>query len=199
MSKIEELVVKFDPEHTFFTSDTHFGHENIIRYCNRPFATTEEMNKALIHNWNKVVKPEDTVFHLGDFAIGGSAVWNDMLSALNGKIYLIKGNHDIKNLRTGYIDKFEGIYSQLYIDIGGQSIYLNHFPFLTFGGVYRDNPVWQLFGHVHSGPGNTTGQDNDRLKYLLPSQYDVGVDNNNYTPISFREVEKIILKRLNKI
>jgi len=196
MSCMEDLGLVFDPEHTFFTSDTHFGHENIIKYCNRPFASAEEMDKALISNWNKVVKPEDTVFHLGDFAVGGSSVWNNVLYALNGKIYLIKGNHDLKNLRRGYLGRFEEVTSQLHIVIDGKSIYLNHFPFLAFGGAWREDPTWQLFGHIHSGNGNLTGKDFERAKYLFPSQYDVGVDNNNYTPISFRKVQSIIEKQI---
>lgn len=66
---------KFDPEHTFFTSDTHFGHANIINLCNRPFKDVNHMNNMLVENWNSVVSDDDTVFHLGDFALGGSAVW----------------------------------------------------------------------------------------------------------------------------
>lgn len=79
----------------FFTSDTHFGHTNILQFCNRPFHSVQEMNEALINNWNNVVRPEDTVYHLGDFAFGGSQLWNDVLSKLNGHIYLILGNHKI--------------------------------------------------------------------------------------------------------
>ena len=70
---------KFDPEHTFFTSDTHFGHANIINLCNRPFKDVNHMNDMLVENWNSVVSDDDTVFHLGDFALGGSAVWSCLL------------------------------------------------------------------------------------------------------------------------
>lgn len=72
---------KFDPEHTFFTSDTHFGHANIINLCNRPFKDVNHMNDMLVENWNSVVSDDDTVFHLGDFALGGSAVWSNVLSS----------------------------------------------------------------------------------------------------------------------
>lgn len=84
---------EFDPEHTFFTSDTHFGHANIINLCKRPFRDVNHMNDMLVENWNSVVTDDDTVFHLGDFALGGSDVWNKVLSRLNGKMYLILGNH----------------------------------------------------------------------------------------------------------
>ena len=94
------------------------------------------------------------------------------LDRLNGKIYLILGNHDLK-----------------------QKIYLNHYPFLCFDGGYKD--VWQLFGHVHTRQNNT-GIDAARLQYLYPTQYDVGVDNNNFTPVSFEQVKRIITKQIEK-
>ena len=80
---------KFDGSRVFFTSDTHFNHANIIRFCNRPFKDVSHMNEAIISNWNRVVGPEDIVFHLGDFCLGGSAEWINVLNRLNGKIYLI--------------------------------------------------------------------------------------------------------------
>lgn len=183
---MSEKKYKFDPEHTFFTSDTHFGHANIIRFCNRPFKNVEEMDEVLIENWNQVVSDDDTVFHLGDFAFGGSNVWKSIIPRLNGHINLIIGNHDRKNLRQGYMSSFGMVVPQLQIEIEGNPIYLNHYPFLCYGGSYRG--VWQLFGHVHSGP-NAEGLDISRLKTLFPTQYDVGVDNNDYAPISYREVK----------
>ena len=84
------------------------------------------------------------------------------------------------------------------ITVDGQNIYLNHFPYLVFDGIYRDKPTWQLFGHVHSNKNlfEQTSADAPRLQYLLPLQYDVGMDNNNFTPISFSEVKRIIEKQV---
>lgn len=192
---MSEKKIKYSPDHTFFTSDTHFGHANIIRFCSRPFQNVEEMNEVLIENWNKVVSKDDTVFHLGDFAFGGSSVWNSIIPRLNGHINLIIGNHDRKNLRQGYMSYFDMVVPQLQIEIEDTSIYLNHYPFLCYGGSYRG--VWQLFGHVHSGPG-ADGLDISRLRVLLPTQYDVGVDNNNFTPISYREVKNKIEAQKNE-
>lgn len=73
----------------YFTSDTHFYHGNIIRFCNRPFEDVEMMNETIISNWNNTVGLDDTVFHLGDFCLGGSAEWTKILDRLNGKIYLL--------------------------------------------------------------------------------------------------------------
>lgn len=95
--------------------------------------------------------------------------------------------------------KFEAVVPQMQIKVENRSIYLNHYPFLCYGGTYRkpEDAAWQLFGHVHSGPGNT-GADAARMKYLFPTQYDVGVDNNNYTPVSYSQVKHIISKQVNE-
>lgn len=184
---------KFDGSKVFFTSDTHFTHANIIRFCSRPFKNVEEMDETMIANWNRVVGENDIVFHLGDFCMGGSAKWTNLLNRLNGKIYLIIGNHDMKNLKQSCSDRFEKVAMQMYIEVDKQKIYLNHCPFLCYGGAYRD--TWQLFGHVHTNKNNT-GIDASRLKMLFPTQYDVGVDNNNFTPVSFEQVKAIIQKQV---
>ena len=200
MFKCEHHILQFNTQknNIFFTSDLHFQHTNIIKYAQRPFADAEEMNAALIKNWNSVVKPDDIVFCLGDFMFGNINRFWDIRSRLNGKIYLVHGNHDYKLMEEGNIDgAFEMVTAQLNIVVDGQKIYLNHFPMLTFDGIYKDKPSWQLFGHVHSNmehPG--TSPDIKRLNYLLPTQYDVGVDNNNYTPVSFNEVKEIIEKQI---
>ena len=180
-------IYKFDTDQVWFTSDTHFGHENIIRFCGRPFRNAEEMNAELIRRWRETVPDNGIVFHLGDFAHGGSRLWNDILFALTGRKYLILGNHDIKNLRQGFMNRFELVTQQMTIRVGKQHIVLNHNPFLCYGGSYRD--VWQLFGHVHSGPLSHTGLDHSRLIMLFPLQYDVGVDNNDFRPVSFAKVK----------
>lgn len=153
------------------------------------------MNETIISNWNNTVGQDDIVFHLGDFCLGGSAEWTKILDRLNGKIYLIIGNHDLKNMRQGYANRFESVAMQMRIEVNKQKIYLNHCPFLCFEGSYKD--VWQLFGHVHTSKFNT-GIDAPRLKMLLPTQYDVGVGNNNFTPISFERVKTIINKQIEK-
>ena len=190
---------KFNPDKIYFTSDLHINHTNIIQYSHRPFSSVEEMNETLIRNWNDTVPDDGIVFDLGDFAIGGSRVWNDALSQLRGKHYLIKGNHDEKNFREGYSKYFELVTQQMYIQVYGISIYLNHFPFLCFGGAYREeHNVWALFGHIHTRPGYNDGKDMSRLHMLFPTQYDVGVDQNNYRPISFWEVKEIIERQVKK-
>ena len=184
----------------WFTSDPHFYHTNIIKFTNRPFKDINEMNETLIENWNKRVGKDDVIFILGDFCFGGSKEWNELLGKLNGRKYLIIGNHDEKNLRQGYLSKFEKVAYMMHIYVNGKSIYLSHFPILCYAGSYRvRNCVYALHGHVHSGERQSVGKDNGRLSVLFPSQYDVGVDNNNYRPVSFEEVmEKIEGQRKSK-
>ena len=183
----------FKGSNLYFTADSHFNHTNIIKFCNRPFKSVEQMNETLIANWNSVISEDDIVFHLGDFCLGGAAEWTKLLDRLNGKIYLILGNHDLKNFRQGFIQRFEHVALQMFITVDKQKMYLSHYPFLCFEGGYND--VWQPFGHVHTRKNNT-GIDAERLQYLYPTQYDVGVDNNDFKPVSFNEVKAIINRQV---
>ena len=181
----------------FFTSDTHFGHSNIIKYCARPFDTTNNMDEALINNWNAKVPKDGIVYHLGDFAWGSINYWEKIREQLNGEIILIYGNHDEKYLNNERIYKlFKEVTPQKKIWINKIPIYMNHYPFLCFGGSYKGlGATWQLFGHVHSNPRSEEGLDHKRLVNCFPTQYDVGVDNNNFTPISFDELHSYINNR----
>jgi calcineurin-like phosphoesterase family protein len=179
---------------TFFTSDTHFGHANIIKYCNRPFASVEEMDNTLIHNWNAVVRPEDTVYHLGDFAVGGGPA-APYLRRLNGTIYFCLGNHD-KRLRfiKAYLDielelqdhlagsylnddkvKF-GIPYLREVTVEKQEIVLCHYAMKVWNGSHKGS--WQLYGHSHG----TLPDDPTVLSC------DVGVDCWNYFPVSMEQL-----------
>ena len=171
-------LASFKANEVWFTSDTHFGHERIIKICDRPYKDVEEMNQALIDNWNSMVMPDHHVFHLGDFALGGKHFWEDILSQLNGHVHLILGNHDYQNARAIPEDMFASIHDQFQIRIieDGQFITMNHYPLLTWGGIERG--VWNAYGHWHTTPKHP-------LEGTKPLQMDVGVDNNDYTPISY--------------
>lgn len=188
-----------DGKKVFFTSDCHYNHRNILEFCNRPFKDVDEMQAILIENWNSVVRPQDIVFDLGDFAFAPNWKWIEILGQLNGRHHLILGNHDISRFPGDTVMRlFDGVYNKLIIKIDDRTILLNHEPLLCYGGTYRDKAglVYQLFGHVHSGPLSNKGKDDPRLEFLFPTQYDVGVDNNNFTPISFEEVDSIIQNKL---
>lgn len=184
-----------DASKIFFTSDLHANHANIIESCHRPFKDEKEMNRVLIDNWNSVVDGDSVVFCLGDFAWGGYTKWKDFRDSLNGNIVLIVGNHDRRNLTsTAENELFDFVTQQMYLRIEGRPVYLNHYPFLCYGGTYREpeDQVWALHGHIHLGPNSLDGKDVPRMKYLLPTQYDVGVDMNNFAPISWEEVKNKI-------
>ena len=90
---------------------------------------------------------------------------------------------------------FDEVTMQKVIDINGQTIVMNHYPFLCYSGSY-DHRVWAIHGHVHQNPYNI-GLDSSRLQYRFPTQYDVGVDNNNFYPISFDQLSVIINEQIN--
>jgi calcineurin-like phosphoesterase family protein len=173
-----------DSSKVFFISDFHARHENIIKFCDRPWINKEEMTEGLINNWNSVISPDDIVFNLGDFIWSGS--YGAIIPRLNGHIHLILGNHD-RHINPTWEKYLAGIYEQLTLLIDNKIVYLNHFPYLCF-----PENAYQLFGHVHLSKIKNTGEDFQRCQYLLPNQYDVGVDFNNFKPISWKEVKNRI-------
>ena len=168
----------------YFTADTHFGHANIIKYCGRPFETKQEHDDALIANWNSVVSPGDTVYHLGDFGFGDSNHLRKIAGKLVGQINLIKGNHDtnisqIAN-RFGFVKDTHLIQTK----VNGKDlrIFLSHYPHRTW--IHRPRDCYHLYGHVH---GNME-------PYGL--SFDCGVDVWNYAPISLPQVIEYVERDL---
>lgn len=132
----------------FYIADLHFGHKNIIKFDFRPFDDVEEMDKTMISNWNKKVKPQDTTYVLGDFCWGKEADWIRILDSLNGDKVLIRGNHDLKQMSKILKDKFLFIKDKHEITDCGKRIILSHYPELAYKKSYDQN-VFMLHGHVH--------------------------------------------------
>jgi calcineurin-like phosphoesterase family protein len=177
----------------FFVSDTHFGHANIIKYSSRPYADTQEMNAALIESWNKVVKPNDVVWHLGDFAFMQYAAFTYVLKQLNGRINVVLGNHDqvITYNRRELLQ--EGLLSsvQSYAEVKAQNkfIVLFHYGQRVWNKSHHGSI--HLYGHSHGS---------------LPPfglSVDVGVDSKEiteeYRPVSFDEVVKYMAARKSEV
>lgn len=172
----------------FFTSDTHFSHAKIIEYCNRPFTTADEMDEVLVANWNARVSPSDQIWHLGDFAFSDPTKTNDILKRLNGHKHFIKGNHDKVFRKNEWLfNHFETVADYKEIKWNSQKIVLTHYPLLTWNGAHHGS--WSLSGHCHSSCNWYHDQT---------TSYDVGVDNNNYVPISFEEVQTLMLNKTYK-
>ena len=195
---------KYNIDEVFWTADDHFFHSAIIDYCSRPFSCVEEMNEVLITNWNKVVDKDKTVVINGDFAFTGNLeVIKGLLDRLNGNKVLVQGNHCKKNKfnRDSVKALFNGdVYDQLEIIIkddntynGSQLIFNSHYPNVIWPSSH--NGSFHCFGHVHTRPNNTASDADLMKRYydLGLKSYDVGVDNNNFTPISYLDLRKKII------
>jgi len=155
----------------FFTADEHYNHKNIIKYCDRPFSSIEEMNKELINRHNEVVSANDCVIHAGDFGFFSSErEVNEYLRKLNGNHILLRGSHD-KWMNSRYHE----IWTKT---IDGVKIVVCHYSMKTWPSSHYN--AWQLYGHSH---GRLTS---------IGKQMDVGVDTNNYYPYSFEDIKGIM-------
>jgi calcineurin-like phosphoesterase family protein len=130
---------------TFFTSDTHLRHSAIIRFCSRPFSSLEEMDETIIRNWNAKVKPEDRVYHLGDFCFGNREEILKMTRRLHGHIIIIEGNHDEIGDPKSY--GFASKHQMLEIKLNGTYITLCHYAMRVWNKSHFDS--WLLYGHSH--------------------------------------------------
>lgn len=154
----------------FFCADTHFDHKGILKHCNRPFSSVEEMNEAIINNWNSVVKKNDKIYHLGDFML--STKYEEFVKRLNGEITLILGNHDHSQVARRVL---EGRVCNTFVfKLNKHIIFLSHYA----------HRVWY---NSHYGSGHLFGHSHGKLAPFGKS-FDIGVDCNNFTPVSYEDV-----------
>jgi calcineurin-like phosphoesterase family protein len=169
---------------TFFISDLHLNHTNILKYCSRPFSSTQEMTEKIINNWNSEVKQNDSVYVLGDFGFHSpdeSYSLSNILKRLNGNSHLILGNHDKQPCKG-----WKSINQYLKISIDMQQIVLFHYPIESW--EKKRHGVWHLHGHSHG-----TIKDNPNILRI-----DVGLDAaclQKFGPISFEEVGELMKKK----
>lgn len=176
----------------WFTSDQHFGHGNIIKYCNRPFSSVAEMDEILIQNHNKLVKPEDHVIFLGDFGFYGRGhdakeMIKDRIKSLNGYKFIFEGNHDpdfssllSSGCKVICLIKQNSIY-ELTRTLKKPAPVLCHYPMISWNRSFHGS--FHLHGHTHG-----TVPFDPKIRRL-----DVGVDVHSYSPISWEEIEAKLL------
>ena len=165
-----------------FTSDLHLGHKNILKLCNRPFSSIEEMDATLIENWNKKVHKNDQVYILGDLMYRNEKPPEEYLRQLNGKKHLITGNHDrawVKMCDTSQY--FKSVNRLDYISDRKRQMTLCHFPMMSWPHMPRS---YMVFGHIHG----TTDADYWLLIARNEKMLNAGVDINGYAPVTFDEM-----------
>lgn len=163
----------------FLTSDPHWGHHNIIRYANRPFSSVEEMDLAMINNWNSVVSDRDEVYCHGDmFFHKGLGTVSSILGRLKGKIYLIRGNHDkIFKKEPELLGRFEWIKDYFELRVNHILFTMFHFPILSWHEMHRRGI------HTHGHSHGTIDHLNEGTRRI-----DVGVDPQKFFPISIDSI-----------
>ena len=176
----------------FFTSDTHFMHNVGFLYEPRGFTNIEDMNEAIVERWNKVVKPGDIVYHLGDTMLNDTARGCELMKRLNGQIFLIWGNHDTDARKNAIFKNCPNVIGGWYayvIKHKKMSIYLSHYPTLTanYDEKRLSQHVLNLHGHSH--------QQKNFMYPNNPFMYHVGMDSHNCTPVHIDEVMADVRQR----
>ena len=164
---------------TYITSDLHFEHANIKKFCpvtRARFADVTDMRETMIKEWNEIVTAQDTVYILGDVAFCGAEQATAIMQRLNGKKILIEGNHDIKLLKDNSFRKcFAEIHQYLRLNYAGQLIIMCHYPFAEWDQMHRGSI--NLHGHLH---GNTSGMEKFRCR-------DMGMDATGRIAVSMED------------
>ena len=166
---------------TYFTSDQHFGHFNIIRLSRRPFKTVEEMDETMVERRNAKVRDDDTVYVLGDLFFRAATV-EPILKRLKGRKHLLLGNHDHSwTDRINLADYFESVQTLKEVTVDGRLVTMCHYPMLSYPQARRG---YMIYGHIH----NNTGDDYWPLIMRRPRMFNAGVDVNNFEPVTFDEL-----------
>lgn len=192
----------------FFTSDWHLFHKNVLQFSNRPFKNINHMHETLIRNYNSVVPENGVCYFLGDIGFADVMKVRNIITRLNGRKVCVKGNHD-KSYGFLYNVGFDLVLNSASIILGKELITMSHFPLLdlyredTSGmngsmpgenwhreGKYskvalENRDQFHLHGHIHS-------PNNGQSKRIEGRQFDVGVDANNYRPVSISQIESFI-------
>lgn len=161
----------------YYTADPHFGHARIMKFCNRPFASIEEMDGRLLYAMQEVMQPEDDLWIVGDFAFATSdqaGRLEAMLASIPGRKHLVRGNHDKPWMLK--LTGWASTHDMIEIQDQRTRLTLCHYPMITFPGARHDG--LQLFGHVH---GNWRGSRNS---------VNVGVDCWDYRPVDLTEIKR---------
>lgn len=184
----------------FFTSDTHYGHENVIKYDERPFGDLEHMHRVLVNNYNSVVPNNGICYFLGDVGFLSNLEFRKILSQLNGTKVLVSGNHD-KGHNAMYDLGFDCVLNNAGLFIAGEMVTMSHCPLTGVLREVKTSENWHgeskngkfsipnygqyhLHGHIHAS----------KDRRILGKQYDVGVRANNYAPVSIKVIESWIAK-----
>lgn len=169
----------------YFTSDLHFGHINILRHCDRPFADIDEMDRELIARWNRRVTPQDDVYILGDLFYRNQRSAAEYLRQLAGHKYLILGNHDVKWLKGMNLGLyFENVSRMEERKIGDHFMTLCHYPMLAWSGCARGH--YLVHGHIH----NSTSMPYWPVLQHMDTALNAGVDINDFQPVTLEELIK---------
>lgn len=168
----------------YYIADTHFGHQKVISFDQRPFNSVEEMDQTMIARWNEVVRQEDDVYILGDFCLHASYPPAWYLEQLSGRKHLIQGNHDgilLKDSKA--VALLESIDKMLFVRDGDTNLVLCHFPLAEWNGFYRG--AYHIYGHVHQ-------RDSSSLRYMMQQEkaLNAGCMLNQYCPVSFEKLVK---------
>ncbi|NLH91725.1 MAG: hypothetical protein GX481_04600 [Atopobium sp.] len=164
----------------YYTSDLHLGHANIIKLCNRPFHTVEEMDHALIDNWNARVHRDDHVYIVGDFSFRSKRPVSDYFDKLAGHKHLIIGNHDGSWMRNFDLEAFfESVDNELMIVDRNRHVIMNHYPLMTF-----PRKSYLVYGHIHNDKPASYWPVLKTYEHALNASVEV----NGYMPVTLDEL-----------
>lgn len=190
-------------EEIFFTADLHFGHKMMLkkdRNFPRPWASAEEMDEAIIENWNQTVRPPDRIYVLGDVSFRNNTLTVGLIGQLRGNIHLVRGNHD-ESLSADILKQFESVSHYKEARIAGTKIIMSHYALLTWNKMH--DGAWNLHGHSHGSLAISetrkqmdVGIDSVALhllgRYEIGGEYSPSLNPRDYRPISFEEIKEVM-------